>query len=818
MILRPYQTECVEQVLAAYAGGKNAPVIVAATGSGKTICIGEVIRRVNIKGTSAIVMAHRTELIDQLYEKVRATGVRAGVIKSGDKREDRSARVQVASVQTLVNRLKPSGIDGIEKWKPRCDLLIIDECFPAGTLVDGIAIEAVNVGDFVSCYNELMGRIERRLVANTFKSRPSKLVSVHMDDGSKIACTAGHPFYTSGEWVQAINLKKGDQLYVAENSSVQNLLCANVSGKGGLSKTGTELRFLFDRVPRDSARGGSEKNVRDRFQYEPEICVREDEESESDEQARCAREGNCVSREDRPQAKHSRRQWDRTDRRRGGFVGSNWSEDQFGRCLQDGSPQRVPYLLQIGHGGSVDTAWSGSGRKQPLPTFPPSAGQEERGISAGARVDRIEIHEQTSDGTFGGLCPDGFVYNIEVEGNHNYFAEGILVHNCHHVRLGNSYDKILKAYHGVKSLGCTATPERTDGAGLGDLFDEMILVSSPAELMLEGFLCQYEVYESPMKLDFSGAKRIRGELDEKAVSIIVDKPKVIGNVFETWMRHAQGKPTLVFARNRQHGEHLRDVFVQGGITCKYVDDATSAHDRAKAIEDYKARRVTVLVNIGLFTEGTDLPLTECIQMTWQTMSLIKYLQMAGRGLRPSPGKSHLTILDHGNNVRLHGLPDDPREWSLEGRKKRPTAKITSVATCPMCFHLFAARTRECPKCGFQVIAAGDPLPDFVDVELVKRALPTPAERKQAATLELDSQRTVLNDLMAERAMMNKGWKWPLVEYRKRFGKFPREKHGVKVDYQRGRNGYEISAWYLDGRRVGGIAPAPAPVSDEELFA
>ncbi len=509
MILRPYQSEAIEEVLRAYGAGKRAPVIVAATGSGKTILAATIINRVVAKGKRAIVMAHRTELIEQLYEKVRAAGVHCGVIKGGDRRVDGAARVQVASVQTLVNRLKAG-------YKPPADLIIVDE--------------------------------------------------------------------------------------------------------------------------------------------------------------------------------------------------------------------------------------------------------------------------------------------------------------AHHTRSGNTYDKILKSYPEALYLALTATPERTDGAGLGDLFDHMILVSSPAELMADGFLCPYEIYESPNKLDFSGAKRVMGELDEKQVSIIVDKPKVIGDVYNQWAKHALGKQTLIFARNRAHGEHLQAVFAGNHVPCVYVDDKTPTADRARAIEDYKARRVKVLINIGLFTEGTDLPLTECVVLTWLTLSLIKFLQMVGRGLRPSPGKSHLLILDHGNNVRTHGLPDDPREWSLEGRKKKPQVKVASVTSCPQCFALFRARTRECPRCGFQVIAMGDPIPDFVDVELVKRETPTVAERKASAAAETAMERAALDSLMAERAAGGHGHKWPLMQFKNKFGKFPREKHGVKINYRLVAGVYQIVDWKLDGRLV----PAPPPkirvLTDEELFA
>jgi superfamily II DNA or RNA helicase len=119
VILRPYQSETIAKLRALIASGKRKLVAVAPTGAGKTVIASEIIRGAEAKGSRTLFLAHRKELIDQSFAKLEAFGVRAGVIMASDRRRDDYLLAQVASVQTLRNRM-----DRL----PEAKLVIVDEC------------------------------------------------------------------------------------------------------------------------------------------------------------------------------------------------------------------------------------------------------------------------------------------------------------------------------------------------------------------------------------------------------------------------------------------------------------------------------------------------------------------------------------------------------------------------------------------------------------------------------------------------------------------------------------------------------------------
>ena len=107
----------------------------------------------------------------------------------------------------------------------------------------------------------------------------------------------------------------------------------------------------------------------------------------------------------------------------------------------------------------------------------------------------------------------------------------------------------------------------------------------------------------------------------------------------------------------------------------------------------------MLINIDLFDEGLDVPGIECVLMLRATKSLSKYLQMVGRGLRPSKGKESLLIIDMVGNISEHGLPDRPHKWTLDRVKKNSTSKLLIKYCCnPECAEILDISTLVCPYC------------------------------------------------------------------------------------------------------------------------
>jgi DNA repair protein RadD len=125
-LLRPYQANVVDQVEHAIANGQRRIILVAPTGSGKTIIAGEIIERFSSRYRPVLVLAHRKEIIEQTSRKLHIRNISHGIIKSGFSPRPME-RVQVASVATLWVRAMRSDAMTL----PAADLLIVDECHHA---------------------------------------------------------------------------------------------------------------------------------------------------------------------------------------------------------------------------------------------------------------------------------------------------------------------------------------------------------------------------------------------------------------------------------------------------------------------------------------------------------------------------------------------------------------------------------------------------------------------------------------------------------------------------------------------------------------
>jgi len=129
-----------------------------------------------------------------------------------------------------------------------------------------------------------------------------------------------------------------------------------------------------------------------------------------------------------------------------------------------------------------------------------------------------------------------------------------------------------------------------------------------------------------------------------------EKSQIVGDVVENYLKHAKGKQAILFASDIRTGEKMEAEFKEAGIKAKLLTGLTGDKERLDSLVDFAAKRIQVLLNIDLFDEGLDVPGIECVINARPTMSTAKYLQMAGRGLRPAPGKDYLIIIDHVGNV------------------------------------------------------------------------------------------------------------------------------------------------------------------------
>ena len=282
---------------------------------------------------------------------------------------------------------------------------------------------------------------------------------------------------------------------------------------------------------------------------------------------------------------------------------------------------------------------------------------------------------------------------------------------CHH-NAATTWTKVYDRFPEAYKIGLTATPERLDGKGLSKYFAALVKGPSVRWLIDNGFLCDYKIFAFG-GMDTSGMRKIGGDYVASDLAKIADTPTIIGNVIHEYKSKAQGKRAIIFCTTVEHSKHVVDRFNQEGIPASHLDGESPIEDRRRIIKDFRSGNVRVLSNVNLFCEGFDLPGIEVAILLRPTASLGFYLQMVGRVLRPAEGKPHAIILDHAGNCLEHGLPDEEREWALEGRKKRKG--VAPVKLCHECYACVSAGCVECPHCGAILIVRQDVPEDTVHV-------------------------------------------------------------------------------------------------------
>lgn len=295
---------------------------------------------------------------------------------------------------------------------------------------------------------------------------------------------------------------------------------------------------------------------------------------------------------------------------------------------------------------------------------------------------------------------------------------------CHHLGAAG-WSAVHEYYDLAFHIGLSATPNRLDGKGLGAWFDKMVCGPSISWLIENGYLSDY-IFFAPSSPDLSGVGIKMGDFKKDDLYSAVDKPKLTGDIIKHYLMHARGKKALMFAVNVKHSEHLVAEFKANGIMAIHLDGKTPKGIRKQASIDFAKGHIDVLSNVGLFGEGYDLAAQsgmdvniECVIDAAPTQSLSLCMQKWGRSLRRKGYPA--IILDHAGNWTRHGLPDDDREWSLDGVKnqgrKRQDEPNISVNQCPTCFCVHEPAPM-CPQCGYVYIAKGREI-EHEDGELVE---------------------------------------------------------------------------------------------------
>ena len=250
----------------------------------------------------------------------------------------------------------------------------------------------------------------------------------------------------------------------------------------------------------------------------------------------------------------------------------------------------------------------------------------------------------------------------------------IVIDEAHHA-LAETYKEFWKRYPAARKLGMTATPCRLNGKGFTDLFETLITSRSIAEFIGEGWLSAFDYVSihansEDQRLINSLKKRgADGDYQIKEMNEVLNRRPRIERLYESMQKYAAGKKGIVYAVSIAHARQIAAYYSAHGVKAVAVDSKTPALERKQLVEDFRRGKIKVLVNVDIFSEGFDCPDVEFVQLARPTLSLAKYLQQVGRGLRKSADKESCMLIDNVGLYRIFGLPTRKRDWEamFEGR-------------------------------------------------------------------------------------------------------------------------------------------------------
>ena len=259
----------------------------------------------------------------------------------------------------------------------------------------------------------------------------------------------------------------------------------------------------------------------------------------------------------------------------------------------------------------------------------------------------------------------------------------IVIDEAHHA-LAKTYKEMWKRFPKAKFLGLTATPCRLNGKGFTDLFDVLVQSWGVPEFISKGRLATYDFVSiksdgvTQRLIDSLQKRGADGDYQNKEMDMLLNKKPSIERLYRSLEEFGKDRKGIVYAINISHAQKITKQYQKHGVKAIAIDSKTPATERQQDIEAFKKGNIQVLVNVDIFSEGFDCPDVEFVQLARPTLSLAKYLQMVGRGLRVAKGKKNCVIIDNVGLYRVFGLPSQVWNWNamFEGKLKVGKRKET----------------------------------------------------------------------------------------------------------------------------------------------
>jgi superfamily II DNA or RNA helicase len=360
----------------------------------------------------------------------------------------------------------------------------------------------------------------------------------------------------------------------------------------------------------------------------------------------------------------------------------------------------------------------------------------------------------------------------EIAHNQWFKEADIVIYDECHSSIAKTRKAVLNLYKdSAIIIGLTATACRSDGRGLGEIYEDIVTCSNINELTDAGYLVPAVYFGAKHLPNLKNIPTVAGDYNQKELGKRVDKAKLVGDILENWLKIASDRQTVIFATNVKHSQHIKTVFEKHGINIEHIDAHTPEEERQDILRRFKNGDVQVVTNVGVFCEGADFPWASCVVLAKPSKSYGRFIQMAGRGIRPYPDKENCILIDHSGLINRHGFLDDEVEWSLDGKerawqKKKPRKKEKKIMECEECRAMFSGP--RCSVCGHEIPDWGKKI-ETTDDEL--QEITRKGQKKKKATMA--EKRRFYQMAEYQRRLKKYSPKYTNAIYKERFGVWPR---------------------------------------------
>jgi superfamily II DNA or RNA helicase len=353
----------------------------------------------------------------------------------------------------------------------------------------------------------------------------------------------------------------------------------------------------------------------------------------------------------------------------------------------------------------------------------------------------------------------------------------VIIDECHYA----NFNKMHKHFPNARIIGFTATPLAASKKNpLKNFYQDIVCgIDIPELIQLNKTKADRGLVQNITRapkdiVDRSELKadKMGEDYDTGMMALSFSKPKHIENTVVAYERYAPNTKAIVFCVNRSHGKLVCAAFAAKGYPVRYLDGETDEIEgkgtRRDILEWYAKTPNAILCNVDILTAGFDEPTIETVIVNRSTMSMPKWLQMCGRGSRPTLQKSMFVIIDMGGNALTHGDWCDARDWrDIFFNPPRPGEKkgIAPVKDCPQCDAIVPIQVKVCPYCGYEfpgkIEAKETPLQEFVIITKgidVKEVIEKNRHRKEHAifygigTMLADNAKNFIPEMTDENAI------------------------------------------------------------------